>query len=106
MNALTNSTFLLTPELKLHFKWYIDACGEGLGSSLHQTRIINNKPIGGPILFISRQTKPTAERYGESHMECLCLVWALEKLNYYLDGTVFDLITDCNAIKYFLNMKT
>ncbi|MBW0530375.1 hypothetical protein O181_070090 [Austropuccinia psidii MF-1] len=39
-------------------------------------------------------------------MECLCLVWALEKLHYYLDVTVFDVITDCNAVEYLLNMKT
>ncbi|MBW0545450.1 hypothetical protein O181_085165 [Austropuccinia psidii MF-1] len=38
-------------------------------------------------------------------MGCLCLVWALEKLHYFLDGTVFDVITDCNAVKYLLNMK-
>ncbi|MBW0593794.1 hypothetical protein O181_133509 [Austropuccinia psidii MF-1] len=39
-------------------------------------------------------------------MEYLCLVWALKKLHYYLDGTVFDVITDCNAVKTLLNMKT
>ncbi|MBW0545556.1 hypothetical protein O181_085271 [Austropuccinia psidii MF-1] len=39
-------------------------------------------------------------------MEFLCLVWALEKLHYHLDGTVFDVITDCNALKSLLNMKT
>ncbi|MBW0580707.1 hypothetical protein O181_120422 [Austropuccinia psidii MF-1] len=39
-------------------------------------------------------------------MEFLCLGWALEKLHYYLDGKVFDLITDCNATKSLLNMKT
>ncbi|MBW0508650.1 hypothetical protein O181_048365 [Austropuccinia psidii MF-1] len=39
-------------------------------------------------------------------MECLCLVWALEKLHYYLDGSVFELITDCNAVKSLLSMKT
>ncbi|MBW0587185.1 hypothetical protein O181_126900 [Austropuccinia psidii MF-1] len=39
-------------------------------------------------------------------MECLCLVWALEKLHYYLDGKVFDVITDGNAVKSLLNMKT
>ncbi|MBW0569807.1 hypothetical protein O181_109522 [Austropuccinia psidii MF-1] len=39
-------------------------------------------------------------------MEFLCLVWALEKSHYYLDGTVFDVITDCNAVKSLLNMKT
>ncbi|MBW0536742.1 hypothetical protein O181_076457 [Austropuccinia psidii MF-1] len=39
-------------------------------------------------------------------MECLFLVWALEKLHHYLDGTAFDVITDCNAVKSLLNMKT
>ncbi|MBW0503635.1 hypothetical protein O181_043350 [Austropuccinia psidii MF-1] len=39
-------------------------------------------------------------------MECLCLVWELEKLHYYLDGSVLEVITDCNAMKSLLNMKT
>ncbi|MBW0561666.1 hypothetical protein O181_101381 [Austropuccinia psidii MF-1] len=39
-------------------------------------------------------------------MECLCLVWELKKLHYYLDGSVFEVITDCTAVKSLLNMKT
>ncbi|MBW0507682.1 hypothetical protein O181_047397 [Austropuccinia psidii MF-1] len=39
-------------------------------------------------------------------MECLCLVWALGKLHYYLDGREFDVLRDCNAVKSLLNMKT
>ncbi|MBW0571587.1 hypothetical protein O181_111302 [Austropuccinia psidii MF-1] len=39
-------------------------------------------------------------------MGFLCLVLALEKLHYYLDVPVFDVITDCNAVKYLINMKT
>ncbi|MBW0538634.1 hypothetical protein O181_078349 [Austropuccinia psidii MF-1] len=38
-------------------------------------------------------------------MDCLCLVWALEKLQYYLDGSAFEAITDCNAMKSLPNMK-
>ncbi|MBW0554928.1 hypothetical protein O181_094643 [Austropuccinia psidii MF-1] len=44
-NCLTNASFLLIPNWKLPCKLYIDACGEGLGASLHQTQIINNKPV-------------------------------------------------------------
>ncbi|MBW0560037.1 hypothetical protein O181_099752 [Austropuccinia psidii MF-1] len=91
---------------KLPFKMYIYACGAGLGAALHQVQIVNDKPYEGPICFISRQIKPTEARYGASQMECLCLVWALEKLHYYLDGSVFEVITDCNAVKSLLNMKT
>ncbi|MBW0524472.1 hypothetical protein O181_064187 [Austropuccinia psidii MF-1] len=104
--SLTNALFLLMPDWKLPFKLYIDACGEGLGAALHQTQIINDKPVEGPTCFISRQIKPTEARYGASQMECLCLVWALEKSHYYLDGTVFDVITDCNSVKSLLNMKS
>ncbi|MBW0514235.1 hypothetical protein O181_053950 [Austropuccinia psidii MF-1] len=94
------------PDWKLPFKLYIDGYGGALGAALHQTQIINDKAVEGPICFISRQIKPTEERYGSSKMKCLCLVWALEKLHYYLDGTVFDVITDGNSVKSLLNMKT
>ncbi|MBW0496979.1 hypothetical protein O181_036694 [Austropuccinia psidii MF-1] len=93
------------PNWKLPFRLYIDSCGEGLGAALHQKQIINDKPVEGPICFISRQINPTEARYGASQMEFLCLVWALEKLQYYLDRTLFDVITDCNSVKSLLNMK-
>ncbi|MBW0504628.1 hypothetical protein O181_044343 [Austropuccinia psidii MF-1] len=105
-NALTNSPFLIIPDWKLTFKIYIDACGEELGTEVHQTQIINDKPVEGPICFISRKIKPKEESYGESQIKRLFLVWALEKLHNYWDGTVFDVITNCNAVKSFLNMNT
>ncbi|MBW0514707.1 hypothetical protein O181_054422 [Austropuccinia psidii MF-1] len=91
---------------KIPFKMYIDAFSHGLGAALHQVQIVNDKPYEGPICFISGQIKPTEARYGAIQMECLCLLWALEKLHYYLDGSVFEVITDCNALKSLLNMKT
>ncbi|MBW0540140.1 hypothetical protein O181_079855 [Austropuccinia psidii MF-1] len=48
-NSLTNTPFLLMSDWKLPFKLYIDACGEGLGAALHQTPIINDKPVEAPI---------------------------------------------------------
>ncbi|MBW0576555.1 hypothetical protein O181_116270 [Austropuccinia psidii MF-1] len=38
-------------------------------------------------------------------MECLCLLWALEKSNYLLEGCVFEVITDLTAVRSLLNMK-
>ncbi|MBW0567406.1 hypothetical protein O181_107121 [Austropuccinia psidii MF-1] len=97
--ALTNALLLLIPDWKPPSKLYIDTCGEGLGSALHQVQIVNDKPYEGPICFISRHVKPTEARYGDSQMDCLCILWALEKLHYYLDGGVFEVITDYNAVK-------
>ncbi|MBW0532414.1 hypothetical protein O181_072129 [Austropuccinia psidii MF-1] len=104
--SLTTAPLLLMPKFKLPFKLYIDASGDGLGAALHQVQIINDKPVEGPICFISRKIKPTETRYGVSQMECLCLVWALEKLNYFLEGCAFEEITDCTTVKSVLNMKT
>ncbi|MBW0544896.1 hypothetical protein O181_084611 [Austropuccinia psidii MF-1] len=87
--ALTNAPLLLLPDWKLHFKLYIYACGDGVGAALHQVQIVNDKPYEGPICLISRQIKPTEARYGASQMECLFLVWAVEKLHYYLTGSAF-----------------
>ncbi|MBW0539603.1 hypothetical protein O181_079318 [Austropuccinia psidii MF-1] len=36
-------------------------------------------------------------------MECLCLIWALQKLHYYLYRNVFEVIPDFNAVKSLLN---
>ncbi|MBW0561910.1 hypothetical protein O181_101625 [Austropuccinia psidii MF-1] len=69
------------PDFKLLFKLYIDASGDGLGAALHQVQIINDKPVEGPICFISKQIKPTEARYGA-------------------------IITDFTSVKSLLNMKT
>ncbi|MBW0523361.1 hypothetical protein O181_063076 [Austropuccinia psidii MF-1] len=88
------------------YELYIDSSGDGLGAALHQVQIINDKPVEGPICFISRQIKTTEARYGASQMEFLCLFWALEKLNSFLEGCVFEVITDFNTFKSLFNMTT
>ncbi|MBW0516226.1 hypothetical protein O181_055941 [Austropuccinia psidii MF-1] len=80
-HALTTASLLQIPDFKLSFKLSIVASGDELGAALHQVQIINDKPVEGPICFISRKINPTEARYGASQMEFLCLVWALEKLN-------------------------
>ncbi|MBW0577518.1 hypothetical protein O181_117233 [Austropuccinia psidii MF-1] len=79
--ALTTAPLLLMPDFKFPFKLFIDASGDGLGAALHQVQIINDKPVEGPICFISRKIKTAEARYGASQGECLHLVWALGKLN-------------------------
>ncbi|MBW0574696.1 hypothetical protein O181_114411 [Austropuccinia psidii MF-1] len=80
--ALTTSPHLLMPDFKLPFKFSIDASGDGLGAALHQVQIINDRPLEGPICFISRQIKPTEARYGASQMEwnvfALSRPWKIE----------------------------
>ncbi|MBW0564701.1 hypothetical protein O181_104416 [Austropuccinia psidii MF-1] len=57
--APKEAPLLLMPEWNIPFKLYIDACGDGLGASLHQVQIIDDKPTEGPVCYISRQIKAT-----------------------------------------------
>ncbi|MBW0532094.1 hypothetical protein O181_071809 [Austropuccinia psidii MF-1] len=104
---LKNVPVLILPDFELPFKLYVDApCSQGLGAALHQRQIMDGEPREGVIFYISRKLKDLEARYGATQTECLCLVWALEKLHYYLEGVVFEVYTDCTALKSLLNMKT
>ncbi|MBW0590276.1 hypothetical protein O181_129991 [Austropuccinia psidii MF-1] len=104
---LTNAPVLILPDFELPFKLYIDAaCNQGLRAALHQRQIVDVEPREGVICYIFRHLKDSEARYGATQTECLCLVWALEKLHYYLEGAVFEVYTDCTALKSLLNMKT
>ncbi|MBW0519708.1 hypothetical protein O181_059423 [Austropuccinia psidii MF-1] len=104
--SLKEAPLLLIPDWNIAFQLYINARGDGLGAALHQVQIIDDKPTEGPACYISRQIQPTESRYGASQMQCLFLVWELEKLHYYLDGSFFEVIIDCNGLKSLLNIKT
>ncbi|MBW0520919.1 hypothetical protein O181_060634 [Austropuccinia psidii MF-1] len=76
-HALINAPLLLMPDWKLPLKLYINAWGSGLGKALHKVQIVNDKPYEGPILLFQDKLK-------------------LPRL----------VITDFNAVKSLLNMKT
>ncbi|MBW0462261.1 hypothetical protein O181_001976 [Austropuccinia psidii MF-1] len=104
---LTNAPVLILPDFELPFKLYIDAaCSQVLGAALHQRQIVDGEPREGVICYISRQLKDSEARCGATHTELLCLVWAVEKLHYYLEGAVFEFYTDCTTLKSLLNIKT
>ncbi|MBW0517902.1 hypothetical protein O181_057617 [Austropuccinia psidii MF-1] len=93
--------------IELPFKLYIDgACSQGLGAALHQRQTVDCEPRERVICYISRQLKDSEASYGATQTECQCLLCALEKLHYYFEGAVFEVYTDCTALKSLLNMKT
>ncbi|MBW0569527.1 hypothetical protein O181_109242 [Austropuccinia psidii MF-1] len=53
-----------------------------------------------------RQLKDSGAIYGATQTECPCLVWALEKLHFFLEGAFFEVYKDCTVLKTLLNMKT
>ncbi|MBW0571860.1 hypothetical protein O181_111575 [Austropuccinia psidii MF-1] len=106
-HELTNAPVLILPDFELQLKLYIDAaCSRGLGATLYQRQIVDGEPREGVICYISRKLKDSEARYGAIQTEYLCLVWALEKLHYYLEGAVFEVYTDFTALKSLLNVET
>ncbi|MBW0483042.1 hypothetical protein O181_022757 [Austropuccinia psidii MF-1] len=104
---LMNAPSLILPNFELQFKLYIDAAfSQGLGATLHPRHIVDGEPKEGVICYICSQLKYSEARYGSTHTECLCLVWALEKLHYQLEGAVFEVYTDYTAFQSLMNMKT
>ncbi|MBW0564878.1 hypothetical protein O181_104593 [Austropuccinia psidii MF-1] len=106
-HELSNEPVLILPDFEVPFKLYIDAaCSKGLMEALHERQIVDGEPREGVICYISRQLKDSEARYGAFQTEFLCLVWAVEKLHYHLEGTVFEVYTDFTSLKSLLNMKT
>ncbi|MBW0476399.1 hypothetical protein O181_016114 [Austropuccinia psidii MF-1] len=104
---LTNGPVLILPDFKLPFKLYIDtACSQGSGAALHQRQIVDGEPREGVICVISRQLKDSEARYGATRTDFLCLVCALKKLHHDLECAVFEVYTNCTALKSLLNIKT
>ncbi|MBW0509053.1 hypothetical protein O181_048768 [Austropuccinia psidii MF-1] len=60
--ALTEKPLILMPDWNIPSKFYIDACGDGLGAGLHQVQIIDYKPTEVPVCYISRKIKPSEAR--------------------------------------------
>ncbi|MBW0531350.1 hypothetical protein O181_071065 [Austropuccinia psidii MF-1] len=84
---LTNEPVLILPNFVLPFNLYIDAAfSQGLGAALHQRQIVDGEPREGVTCYISRKLKDSEARYGATQTEFLCLVWAVERLPYYLEG--------------------
>ncbi|MBW0583325.1 hypothetical protein O181_123040 [Austropuccinia psidii MF-1] len=106
-HEFTNAPVLILPHFELPFKLYIDAaCTQSLGPPLHHRQILDSEPREGVICYISRKLAYLEAMYGATQTECLCLVWPLEKLHYYLEGAVFKVYTEFTAFESLLNMNT
>ena len=54
---------------------------------------------GRPVKFISRKLTSVETRYSQTEREALAVVWACEKLHYYLYGIEFTVNTDHVSLK-------
>ncbi|KAF9760719.1 Retrovirus-related Pol polyprotein from transposon 17.6 [Nosema granulosis] len=83
---------LYIPNMEGDFTLETDASDFGLGACLRQ----NDKPVA----YLSRNLSGAEKNYGITEREVLASLWAMEKLQYYLVGKKFTLITDHKAIEF------
>lgn len=72
------------------------SCLFGLGFALgHIEHDKDNKPIFKIVHCGSKGLTPTQQRYSTIELECLAIIWAIQKCHFYLRGLlIFQVYTD------------
>uniref|UniRef100_A0A8C5PP08 ribonuclease H n=1 Tax=Leptobrachium leishanense TaxID=445787 RepID=A0A8C5PP08_9ANUR len=99
--ALTQAPLLAAPNYNKRFVVHTDASMFGLGAVLSQ---VGDDGGDHPVAFISRKLLPREVGYAAVEKECLALVWALRKLQPYVYGRSFTVMTDHNPLVWLNRM--
>lgn len=100
--ALTSKPIIAFPDWERPFVLSTDASKKGLGAVLSQ-----RFPEGERVIeYASRGVTQAEANYSISELECLAVMWAVEKFNMYLAVHKFELITDHKALKSLKKIKS
>lgn len=58
-----------------------------------------------PVTFISRRLTPAEEKYHINELECLALVWSLNKLRHHVYGRPLTVKTDSSVLRWLSQKK-
>jgi hypothetical protein len=94
IEELCNAPILKHPDLNKPFNVYTDASGEGLGAMLTQ----EETGLERVVEYASKALAKAEKNYPITELECLGVVWAVDKLRHYLGQTPFTIFTDHAAL--------
>ena len=100
-NILAQPPILKVPDIKQEFCLRTDASMIGIGAVLFQ--YCDDIPF--PVHYISRKLLPAERNYATVERECLAIVWAIDKLKFYLYGKQFIIETDHMPLQYLKTLK-
>jgi len=90
---LKSKPILHLPNLEKQFILRTDASGVAIGGALLQESD-EDPSILHPVAYASRKLNKAERKYATVELECLALVWAIQKFQLYLYGTHFRLQSD------------
>ena len=109
-DQLTAMPLLAYPDLSKPMVLYTDASDRCIEAVLMQPCPDKDGPVLGvpeeiPIYFLSHWLSETQQRWPVIEKELFAILYAVQKLDYYLSGAVFTIKTDHQPLKYLLEAK-
>ena len=104
-DQLTMILLLAYPDMNKPMILYTDASNQCIGACLTQPYPEKDGPVPGipeeiAIYFLSHKLTFTQQRWPVIEKEVYAIVYALQKLDYYLNGAQFTIKTDHKPLKY------
>ncbi|KAG5899099.1 hypothetical protein JTB14_021602 [Gonioctena quinquepunctata] len=95
------TSFHWSEERASAFRLQTDASGYGVGAVLTQPHDESDRVIR----YLSRSLSRQERNYTTTELECLAVLWAVEKLRPYLKGVPFTFVTDHFSLLWLQTLK-